>query len=504
MTETVEDPYFKTNMIGAMFMAVALLAVAASWMSLKMVGPFILFETFGENLEDAYNNNLPLVASYIIAQASVVIIAGKMMDRYGEKKVFWVSSTMFVLGSLICAISFDLGSMLTGRIMAGFGAGGIFAVCVSCVGTLFSIENRGRMQGIMTAAYAIGSFTGMSIGVWFYDQFDWRYMFVLFALLGTIGGFGCWKFLPEKKFMEKQKVDWIVLGAMFITLLLIMVYSQAVVEKFDMISVESGLFVVAIAVAVASTVVLEKRSAYPITPQRMHKHQVSIIAGLFVIGFVLLSVLQMVIRIYLINYNHEIPDAVYYASGMLLLIIVGGAGPSLYCCHHITKLGLKPCVRIGCAIVAIALILSYFFMDKSVYYMMACMVLLGCGLGFMVTELLVTLQNITPVEDMGATSSTAMGIRLVGIVSGLAIFSSLLHQTIVDDVSPYLADIEGMDSFLEILIYIIEHAGTLVDRLVVDYTNTALECMIPGIIGCIIIFILSFFMDNVGTLEDDE
>lgn len=82
-------------------------------------------------------------------------IMAKFSDFYGRKKIFILDVLLFGIGSFLIASSMNIESILLGRVIQGFGCGGIFPVAGAFIGDGFPLEERGKALGILGSVFGI-------------------------------------------------------------------------------------------------------------------------------------------------------------------------------------------------------------------------------------------------------------------------------------------------------------------------------------------------------------
>ena len=87
-------------------------------------------------------------------------VMAKFSDFYGRKKIFILDVILFGIGSCLIAFSANIDSIFLGRIVQGFGCGGIFPVAGAFVGDAFPLEERGKALGILGSVFGIPLSTG--------------------------------------------------------------------------------------------------------------------------------------------------------------------------------------------------------------------------------------------------------------------------------------------------------------------------------------------------------
>src|SRR6476660_9641286 len=86
-----------------------------------------------------------VVSSYLLTATTTVPIYGKLSDMYGRKPVFMVGTGIFIAGSALCGLAWDMPSLIAFRAIQGIGAGAVLPISLTIIGDLFDIEERARM-----------------------------------------------------------------------------------------------------------------------------------------------------------------------------------------------------------------------------------------------------------------------------------------------------------------------------------------------------------------------
>jgi len=79
-------------------------------------------------------------SAYLLAAAASTPTWGKFSDIWGRKPVLLVANIVFLVGSLICAISHGIKMLIAGRVVQGIGGGGLIILVNICISDLFSIR----------------------------------------------------------------------------------------------------------------------------------------------------------------------------------------------------------------------------------------------------------------------------------------------------------------------------------------------------------------------------
>jgi len=105
-------------------------------------------------------------------------IMAKFSDFYGRRKIFIMDVILFGIGSCLIAFSTGIESIFLGRVIQGFGCGGIFPVGGAFIGDAFPLEERGKALGILGSVFGISAIGGPLVGAALIP-FGWQWCFTL-------------------------------------------------------------------------------------------------------------------------------------------------------------------------------------------------------------------------------------------------------------------------------------------------------------------------------------
>ncbi|OHE17753.1 MAG: MFS transporter [Sulfurimonas sp. RIFOXYD2_FULL_37_8] len=160
-------------------------------LSLRFLGLFLVLpviSVFALELE----GSTPLlvgivVGGYALTQAIFQVPFGTMSDKIGRKPTLLVGLLIFLVGSIICAFSTDIYTLMVGRFLQG--AGAIGSVIAAMISDLVPEETRGKAMAIMGASIAMSFALAMGLGPVLGAKFGIEFLFILtavFALLAIV------------------------------------------------------------------------------------------------------------------------------------------------------------------------------------------------------------------------------------------------------------------------------------------------------------------------------
>ena len=154
-----------------------------------------------------------VVTIYLLTATVSGPIYGKLSDLFGRRPMMMIGVSLFLLGSLLCALSQEMWQLIVFRGVQGLGAGAIFPIALAIIGDLFSPRERGKYQGLFGAVFALASIIGPALGGFLTDTISWHWVFLVNLPLGLVALFVLWRLLPQVRHPEAVKsIDYLGAG----------------------------------------------------------------------------------------------------------------------------------------------------------------------------------------------------------------------------------------------------------------------------------------------------
>jgi EmrB/QacA subfamily drug resistance transporter len=373
-------------------------------------------------------------SAFLLANAASIPSWGKVSDIFGRKPMLLVANVIFMIGSLVAALSNSIGMLIAARAVQGLGGGGLVILVNITIGDLFSLRTRGAFYGVIGGVWAIASSIGPIIGGAFTQSVSWRWCFWINLPLDGIAFFILLFFLdietPRTPFIEGVKaIDWIgsllIVGATLMFLFGLQYGGET--DPWDSATVVC-LIVFGVLTFVLFILYEWKIPKYPVMPLGLFKSRTNI-ATLFVVfihGVVFISG-----SYYLPLYFQAVRGATPILSGVYLLptalaLSAGSIGTGIF----VKKTGAYlPPIYFGLFMMTLGYGLFVDFDAHSNWGKLAMyQIIAGLGIGPLFQAPIIALQAHINPRDIGTATATLGFIRQLAtstsVVIGQVVFQN--------------------------------------------------------------------------------
>ena len=125
-------------------------------------------------------------SGYNIAYAAALLTSSRIADRIGRKRVFITGTLVFVVGSLICALSTSAEMLVAARLIQAIGGALLTPASLSLVLPEFPVEKRSAAIGIWGAVGGIAAAVGPTVGGILVDTLSWHWVFGINIPIGLL------------------------------------------------------------------------------------------------------------------------------------------------------------------------------------------------------------------------------------------------------------------------------------------------------------------------------
>lgn len=364
-----------------------------------------------------------IITGYLVAATAAMPLTGKLGDAFGRKRILQASLIFFIIGAGLCSLAQSVPQLIAFRAIQGIGGGGLMIGAQSIIGELVSPRERGRLLGIIGAAFVMAAVAGPLAGGAVVDHFSWRWIFYFYVPFGLAALAVVTFTLRLPATPRGRRVDYG--GAALLGLAIVSVIFLSSGGYPGQLWVSPVLGGVAL-VALAAWLFRARRTADPIIPLSLFRDPAFAIptAVSFLVGFAMFATLNYLPAFLQVGMGMSATAS----GGMLISLMAGLLLTTSGSGALITLTGRYKLYPVAGTLLAVPGLWLFSTMDSSSspWLVLLSMLLLGLGIGLVMQVMVLVVQNSVERRDLGAATSTVTFLRQVGAAVGVAVLGSLI------------------------------------------------------------------------------
>ncbi|PNH82807.1 MFS transporter [Arthrobacter sp. AFG20] len=421
-----------TGLLAAFFTAILSSTIVANAL------PTIMSELKGTQTDFAW-----VITAALLANAATTPVWGKLADLFDKKVLVQLSIVIFVAGSVMAGLSQTIPLLLTARVVQGIAMGGLTALAQAIIGSMIPPRDRGKYSGYMGAVMAVGTAGGPLLGGFIVDSpLGWRWTFFVCVPLAVVALILLQITLKIQHVKRPARIDW--LGSILLTtgvsLLLIWVSFAGNPDYYDWWSWQSALMVGGGVMLLALLVVVESKVEQPIIPLKIISERTTALA---IWASVAVGVAMFGSSTFLGQYFQVARGATPTEAGLLTLpMIAGNLIGSVVSGQMISRTGKWKRYLIAGSVLLIGGLGLAGTMDHSTELWQSGVftAILGLGLGMLMQNLVLAVQNTVSASDIGTASASVAFFRSVGGAIGVSVLGAIMSNRVKELAIQGLAD----------------------------------------------------------------
>jgi EmrB/QacA subfamily drug resistance transporter len=378
-----------------------------------------------EDLRFSQGNLAWVLNAYLIAFGGLLLLAGRIGDLCGQRRVFLAGLTVFVSASLLCALSRSQEMLIAARFVQGVGGALTSAVILGMIVALFpEPEDMAKAIGAYGFVASAGGSIGLLAGGVLTSTINWHWIFLINLPVGIVTGLLAIKYVDARPGQGlRSGAD--VIGATLLTAGLMLAVYTIVEAPIQSGARTTTYAAVAVALLVAF-VVRQAKATNPLMPLRLFRNRAvngaNIVQGLLVVGmfgtFFLGALYLQQVRGY---------DPLRVGLAFLPATAVMGAMSLRLAGPIMAKLGTYRTILVSLFVLLGGLVLFAGTPEGGSYLVgvLPPMVLIGLGAGLGFPPLTTMAMSSATPADSGLASGLLNTTVQVGGAVGLAVLATL-------------------------------------------------------------------------------
>ncbi len=369
---------------------------------------------------------------YLLVVTVLTTQVGRLGDLFGRVRMYEIGFAVFTLASVLCALSWNAGSVIGLRLVQGVGAALVAANSGAIIAELYPPAERGRAYGLNAFAFSAGSVLGVLLGGIIVTSFSWRWIFWINLPVGVAALLLAVRVLHDRGPRVRRRLDpWgmVTLGAGLFGV----AWPMSELATGPLTPVRTGVLVAGVALLVAFAVI-ERRHPEPtldLSLFRLPRMSPSFLAaflqslGSFAVLFLLVMYLQGVRGL------SPVDTSMLMVPGYAV-----GAVAGLYAGRLVDRWGSTVPATTGLGISVVALLLlAQMTVTSPLWLPLVGNAVIMVGGGFFYSANSTAVMTAAPPDRLGTASGVLRTVSSIGMVFSFTTAVLVAAATVPRDVA---------------------------------------------------------------------
>ncbi|WP_238164336.1 MFS transporter [Kribbella pittospori] len=375
-----------------------------------------------------------VVTASLLAMTVSTPVWGKLSDLMSKKLLVQLAIIMFVVGSALAGAAHNVPFLIGARVLQGLAMGGLMALAQAIVGAAIPPRSRGRYSGYMGAVMAVATVSGPLVGGVIVDTswLGWRWCFYVCVPLAVLSLIVLQRYLHLPLVKRKVKLDYfgafLIAGAASLPL----IWVSFAGEHFPWWSWQTGAYLGGTALLAILAVIVETHAREPLVPVQVVRERTTALAILasLAVGIAMFGSAVFLGQYFQVARGYSPTEAGLLTIPMMFGSFLGSVGSG----QLITRFGKwKRYLVLGGLFLTAGLAVLGTIDHTSPYWYVGCgMLSMGIGMGMMMQNLVLAVQNTVDVSQVGASSATVTFFRSLGGAVGVSVLGAVLATRVTE------------------------------------------------------------------------
>jgi EmrB/QacA subfamily drug resistance transporter len=387
-------------------------------------------------LHASLDQALWVVNSYLLVFCALLIVAGRLGDMLGPRRLFTAGLAVFALASAACGAAQSPGQLIAARIVQGIGAAALTPQALVIIRAIFPPQRMGAAFGVFSSMVGVAAVTGPVLGGVLTTYLSWRWVFYVNLPVAATGIALAFLVVPEIRAGRGHRLD--VPGVALASMgLAAVAYGLIEGQRYDWGTAAAGItipeIIVAGVVVLAGFVAWERRHREPLVPLGLFRHRTFTI--MVALNVVVQFALQSMLLVNSINLQSVLGFTAVHAvhaglTGLPLTLALTALAP--FAGRLTDRFGGKYVLMTGLAVYAVGIagVAAVASIHATSLTFAPVLLVAGLGMGAIFAPLVTTAMRAAPPAQAGAASGVLntgrqLGGTLGGAVTGAVLASQL-------------------------------------------------------------------------------
>lgn len=367
-----------------------------------------------------------ILNGYMLALASLILVAGSLGDRFGRRRVYVIGVVWFGVSSLLCGVAWDVPVLVAARVLQGVGAALLTPGALAILQSSFNREDRSRAIGAWSGLSGVATAIGPFVGGLLVQAWSWRLAFLVNLPVALLCVWLALRSVPESRDETAGHPNYLsaLLGAVGLALM-----TGGLVEQSYLVA---GLgFAAMIAFGV-----VQVRSSDPLVPPSLFGNRTFLLANLLTFlvyaalgGVMVLLVLQLQVSL---GYSPTASGLASVPLTIIMLLLSSTSGKIAQ------KYGPRWQLVLGPIVIGLGMLLLRGAEPGATYVtgVLPGVIVFGLGLAAVVAPVTATVLASAPDHHAGVASGVNNAVARTGSLLAMAVLPAAVGLTGEDYTNP--------------------------------------------------------------------
>lgn len=396
-----------------------------------MLGATVIANALPAILLDLGGSPTQLTLIFVASLTAMTVttpIWGKLSDQLDKKRLMQVALLIFVAGSVLCGTAASAPWLIAFRLIQGVGMGGVTVLTQTILASVIPPRIRGRYNGYYGAVTTTATVSGPLVGGLIVDApgLGWRWVFFVCVPLAVASLVLLQRFLKIEHTPTAARFDYAGAVSIAASLGLLLTWITFGGNLFAWRSWTSLALAGPALLLIAVTVLVERRAADPLVPVAIIRERTTALA---IVASMVVGMAVFGASVFLAQYFQSARGISASLAGLLVApMMLGSLLGSVGSGQLITRYGRWRRFLLAGAVSLVGglALASTMTVTTPLWVIVAAELLIGLGMGLMLQNLILAVQNTVDLPSVGTASAAVTFMRSLGGTMGVAILGALL------------------------------------------------------------------------------
>jgi EmrB/QacA subfamily drug resistance transporter len=374
-----------------------------------------------------------VVNAYLLVFAALLILAGRLGDLFGPRRLFVLGLALFAVSSALCGAAQTPVQLIGARVLQGIGAAALTPQALVIIQSVFPRQRMGTALGVFSSMVGLAAVSGPVLGGIITTELGWRWVFYVNLPIAAAGIALSYAFVPDIRTNRRQLLDLpgVLLGSIGLAVLL---YGVIEGQRYSWATVRYGITIPEIIAAglliLAGFWLWERRHAQPLVPGTLFRSRA--FAIMVVLSLATQFALQSMMLVNSINLQSVLGFTAVHAglTGLPLTVALTAVAP--FAGRLTDRFGGKYVLMTGLAVFALGIagVVALASAHATSLRFAPALLVGGLGMGMIFAPVATMGMRAAPPQLAGAASGALNTGRQLGATLGGAISGAVLATTL--------------------------------------------------------------------------